>query len=76
MKTIVIHAFDGDSSRSMSETIVISGRTKEQIKEQTDEFFQVVEKNFRKFFYEVDDNMNDFDQEELAMLDELELSID
>ncbi len=76
MKTIVIHAFDGDSSRSMSETVVISGRTKEQIKEQTDEFFQVVEKNFRKFFYEVDDNMNDFDQEELAMLDELELSID
>ncbi|GIV43851.1 MAG: hypothetical protein KatS3mg035_0974 [Bacteroidia bacterium] len=76
MKTIVIHAFDKDSSRSMSETVVISGRTKEQIKNQTDKFFQVVGENFRKFYYEVDDNMNDFTQEELTMLDELELSID
>lgn len=60
----------------MSETVVISGRSKEQIKSQTDEFFQTVGENFRKFFYEVDDNMNDFTQEELTMLDELELSID
>lgn len=76
MKTIVIYAFDKDSSRTMSESIVITGKTKAQIKSQVDDFFGAVESNFSRFYYEVDDNMNEFTDEELTMLDELELSID
>lgn len=74
MKTIVIHCFDKGSARTMTNTLRIDGRTKEEIKEEADAFFAEVGQVFFKYHYEVDDQMSEFTDEEEAILDELELS--
>ncbi len=71
MKTITIHVFDKITSRSMSETINIYGKTKEQIKNESDRFFSEIP--FYKWYYEVE-CYDDLTDEEQLILDELDLN--
>lgn len=71
MKTITLTAFDKGSSAIFSESIKIDGRTKDQIKESSGEFFERVP--FSKWYYEVD-TFDEITDEELTILDELELT--
>ena len=73
METILIHIMDKNSSRTMSETVRIDGRTKDQVKEQVDDLFNNVP--FSKWYYEVE-SRGDFTDEEKEMLQELELETD
>ena len=73
MKTIVIHIMDKNSSRTMSETVKVDERTKDQVKKQVDELFESVP--FSKWYYEVE-SYDDLTDEETQILEELELEID
>lgn len=83
MRTVTVHIFDKDSSASMSDTIVISDDSvksriikadKKRIQERRDEIFANADKQFSRYFYEVE-TYDDLTQEELDMLEELELEI-
>ena len=71
MKTITITAFDKRSSAIFSESIRIDERTKNQIKESSEDFFTRVP--FDKWYYEVD-AFDEFTSDECDILDELELT--
>jgi hypothetical protein len=83
MRTVTVHIFDKDSSASMSDTIVVSDDSvksrivkadKKRIQERRDEIFANADKQFSRYFYEVE-TYDDLTQEELDMLEELELEI-
>jgi len=73
MRTITIHILDKNSSKSMSETVKIDGRTKDSIKKQVDDLFDSIP--FSKWYYEVE-SYDDLTDEETQILEELELEID
>jgi hypothetical protein len=73
MKTITIHAHNKSENGTHSRSIQIDGKTKEQIKESADDFFNNVP--FERWYYDVE-CFDDLTQEEEEILEELELTPD
>lgn len=72
MKTLTIIAFDRDSSGFVGLEIQFSGKTKEQLIKERDEFLESV--TFRKWYYEVESN-DKFTKKEQALLEELAMDM-
>lgn len=73
MKTITIHAHNKSENGTHSRSIQIDGRTKEQVKEAADDFFNSVP--FSRWYYDVE-CFDDLTDEEEKILEELELTPD
>ena len=73
MKTITIHAHNKSENGTHSRSIQIDGRTKEQVKEAADDFFNSVP--FERWYYDVE-CFDVLTEEEENILEELELTPD
>jgi hypothetical protein len=75
MKTITIHCHSKNSGGHYSETINIEGKSKDNIKEISDEIFKSAKKSLGRYYYEVE-CFDDLTADEESILDELELTPD
>ena len=75
MKTITIHCHAKNSGGHYSESINIEGKSKDSLKEISDEIFKSAENALGRYYYEVEcfDNLT---EEEESILEELELTPD
>lgn len=73
MKTITIHAHNKSENGTYSRSIQIDGKTKKQVEESANYFFNNVP--FERWYYDVE-CFDDLTQEEENILEELELTPD